>query len=79
MKLVSVKLPETLEKQATTYAARRGKSKSAVVREALEAFLSRKAGPRIGSLLARAGDLAGRVAGPNDLSSAKRHLRRYGQ
>ena len=78
MKTVSLKLPEALETKLTVIARRRGVSKSAVVREALE-HLPPTDEPSGDSLLARAEDLAGSIQGPSDLSHGDRHLRDYGR
>ena len=81
MKPRSLKLTQDLEKSLTTYATLRGTSASSVVREALEAYLmeassAERRQPQ--SFSARAGDLAGCVNGPADLSTSPAHLAGYG-
>lgn len=80
MKTLSVKLPPVLEAKLAAAAERRGLTKSALIRGALEVVLTgnRRHG-RAGSFLALAKDLAGCVAGPSDLSHNKRQLRGYGR
>ncbi len=79
MKTLTLKLPESLDSRLTAAARRRGESRSAVVREALEALLGGDDGGRAGSCLDLAADLAGCVAGPGDLSVNPEHLRGYGR
>ena len=81
MKTISVKLPESLDKAVAQAARRRGRTKSALVREALEAAVreERTPGARRLSCLDLAGDLVGCVSGPGDLSNKKKHLKGYGQ
>jgi hypothetical protein len=79
MKSVSLKLPINVALELASLAEQRGVTKSALIREALEAFLSDNPGPRKLSFLEKAGDLIGCVAGPGDLSYEKDHLKDYGQ
>lgn len=79
MKSLSLKLPDALDAKLAALAQQRGVSKSAVVREALEALLVRNRGFRKVSALALAKDLAGCVAGPGDLSVNKDYLKDYGR
>lgn len=79
MKTLSVKVPSALEVELTVAATRRGLSKSALIRAALEGALTSGRGRQAGSFLALARDLAGCVAGPKDLSHSPRHLRDYGR
>jgi predicted transcriptional regulator len=79
MKTLSLKLPESLDARLTAAARRRGQSRSAVVREALEAMLGSDKAGRSESCLDLAADLAGCVAGPGDLSVNPEHLRGYGR
>lgn len=75
MRTVSFKLPKDLDQAVTEIARRRHSTRSAVVREAIEA-LTRDQG---GSVLARAADLVGSVEGPADLSISPRHMTGYGK
>jgi len=78
VKTRSLKLPPDLDGRLDEYAKTRGQTRSAVVREAVEAYLVRDQAPDARSVLARARDLAGAVGGPPDLSVNPAHLRGYG-
>jgi predicted transcriptional regulator len=78
MKTLTVKVPEILESKLSELATRRGESKSALIRAALE-NLADTAAPAPRSCLELAGDLAGCAAGPRDLSHNPKHLRGYGR
>jgi hypothetical protein len=71
---VSLKLPPSLDARLTTLARLRRTSRSAVLRDALEAF---DASTR--SVTEASGDLVGCVSGPVDLSSSRRHMAGYGR
>jgi predicted transcriptional regulator len=75
MRAVTLKLPDALDQRLTELAARRNTSRSALLRAAIEAYVSEPAR----SVTARAGDLAGALDGPEDLSSSPRHLSGYGR
>ncbi|HLV22965.1 MAG TPA: ribbon-helix-helix domain-containing protein [Polyangiaceae bacterium] len=75
MRTVSFKLPAELDEALDEIARRRGTSRSAVVREALEALAKGKRR----SITALAGKLVGSVDGPADLASDPRHLSGYGR
>jgi hypothetical protein len=77
MSNVSLKIPPALHSAVEEMAKRRGVSKSALIREALERYLG--APPAKGSFLALAKDYAGCVDGPPDLSSNAEHLEGYGE
>lgn len=79
MKTTSLKLPEALDEKLYAIAQKRGGSKSAVVREALEAYLRNEKGVMPGSCLEMAKDLIGIVKGPRDLSFHKRHMKGFGK
>lgn len=79
MRTVSLKLPESLDERLTAVAAERSATKSAVVREALQAYLGRGKGGRARSCLALASDLVGSVDGPRDLSFSAKHLKGFGE
>ena len=79
MKPVSLKMPQHLAREVSEVARRRGVSRSALIREALEAFLrAEKSVPPV-SALSRASDLAGAFSGPEDLSANPDYLRGFGQ
>jgi predicted transcriptional regulator len=75
MRTVSFKLPEDLDEAITELAKSRRSTRSALVRQALQAFAR---GGR-GSIAALAKDLAGSVEGPVDLSTSKKHMSGYGK
>lgn len=80
MPTISVKLPVRLESHLRRAVVRRRSSRSALVREALEAHLANEsAHASEESCLALASDLAGSLAGPSDLSSNPRRRRGYGR
>ena len=79
MRTITLKLPDGLAARVSATVRRRGGSTSALVREALEDRLGRETRDRAGSCLDLAGDLAGVVDGPSDLSSNGRHLKGYGR
>jgi predicted transcriptional regulator len=74
MRVVSLKLPEELDRELTRIARDRQASRSAVLREALETFA--RGSQR--SVTAAAGDLVGSLRGPTDLSTNPKHLSGYG-
>ena len=78
VKTVSLKLPEQLDARLEARARRAGKSKSAITREALVAFLDADEATRPSSL-AVVRDLVGVASGPPDLASNKKRLRGYGK
>ena len=78
MKVLSLKLPEKLDRKLSAVVRRRGTRKSAVVREALERYVDESREIRKGSFLDLAGDLIGCVKDtPADLSSNPKYLDRY--
>ncbi len=76
MRPVSIKLTEHLDRKLTALARQRRSNRSAVLREALEAFAQQSARP---SVTAAAGDLVGALRGPKDLSVASKRMAGYGQ
>ncbi len=79
MKTLSLKLPETLLARLAYAARERGESRSALVRDAIETFITKNNHAPKGSCLDIAKDLAGCVNGPADLSFSKKRMRGYGQ
>jgi metal-responsive CopG/Arc/MetJ family transcriptional regulator len=75
MRTVSFKLSERLNDTLSDLARRRKSSRSALVREALEALA---AGKRR-SVTAVVDELVGSLDGPVDLSTNSKHLRGYGE
>jgi Arc/MetJ-type ribon-helix-helix transcriptional regulator len=79
MPTVTLKLPPGLAARLNGAVKRRGRSRSALVREALDAHLDRADEATTESCLDLARDLAGSLEGPADLSFNPRHLRGYGR
>ena len=79
MKTISVKLPDSLLAQLETAAREGEENRSALIRRALEEFLSGKRKGRQTSCLDLARDLAGSIVGPPDLSTNQAHMDEYGQ
>jgi predicted transcriptional regulator len=75
MKTLTVKLPANLNARLSRAAKQRGATKSDVVREALETLLNGSSRDQLsGSALKLAGDLAGCIEGPGDLSTNPRYM-----
>ncbi len=72
MRAVSIKLPEDLDRRLTELARSRRTSRSALMREALEAYEKQP----IQSVTAAAADLVGSLIGSHDLSSSPEHMAR---
>lgn len=80
MKMLSLKVPEALDRKLAAVVRRRGMRKSAVVRQALEQYLDDSGDLRRGSFLELAGDLVGSVKdAPADLATSPRHLTDFGR
>ena len=79
MKTISLKVTDPFDVELTGLAKRHGMSKSALIREVLEAYLRDGRNRGDGSALALADDLAGIVAGPDDLSVNKDYLQKFGE
>jgi metal-responsive CopG/Arc/MetJ family transcriptional regulator len=75
MRTVSFKLPEKLDDALNELARSRGSSRSALVREALEALAKGKRR----SVTSLAGKLVGSVDGPTDLATNPKHMSGYGR
>ena len=79
MKTVTIKLPATLDAKFAAIAARRGaRSKSEVIREALDRFVATERAAQLGSLLEALQDFAGILEGPSDLSTNPKYLEDFG-
>ena len=76
MKTVSVKLPSPLAAWLTQRARELGRSKSALVRQALE---QQRGKPGKGTCLDLMEDLCGCVRGPRDLSTDPKYMEGFGQ
>ncbi len=79
MPTITVKLPRALSERLRRAVVRRRSTRSAVVRDAIEAHLAAEPGRAEGSCYALSSDLAGIVTGPVDLSSRRRRLKGYGR
>ena len=80
MKTISLKLPDDIDQELTTRAESTGTTKSALIREAIEGYLSQQEqGPGKGTFLELAGDLIGSLEGPGDLSYNKDYMKDYGR
>ena len=76
---ISLKMPRQLANEISEAARRRGVSRSALIREALEAFLRAERAEQPISALSRAADLAGAFPGPEDLSVNPDYMRGFGR
>ncbi|MBI2509824.1 MAG: ribbon-helix-helix protein, CopG family [Betaproteobacteria bacterium] len=80
MKVLSLKVPEELDRKLSAVVKRRRTQKSVVVREAIAQYVDQSREIRKGSFLDLAGDLVGCVKdAPADLSSNPKHLDGYGR
>lgn len=79
MKTVTVKIPEELDQRLSRVAEKTGKSKSNLIRAAIEYVLSMRDDITPNSCLDLAKDLSGSIEGPVDLSCGKKHLEGYGK
>jgi len=78
MKTLSLKVHHALDAKLAALAKQHGTTKSAVVREAVEAYARGNGGLAAASAFSLAKDLAGCVSGPMDLSVNKEYLRDFG-
>ena len=79
MKTFSVELPEALPEKLDSTAARKGESRSALIREAIDIIIKENNKSQSGSCLDLARDLAGSLDGPEDLSFNKDRMEGYGK
>ena len=80
MRSVSLKLPDNLAKKLEVAAKKRRLNKSAVIREALEAYFADEKRPIKGSFAELAGDLIGCIkGGPPDLATNPKYMEGYGR
>ncbi len=75
MVTISLKVPDPLLHDLEAEARRQGRSKSALIRDSLQASLLRKRTKKPLSCLDLMGPLVGSFHGPRDLSTNRRHLR----
>jgi predicted transcriptional regulator len=80
MNTISLKVPKALNAKLAVTAKRRGASKSAIVREAIEDYFARNGTTSSLSVAELAKELIGCVdGGPPDLSYNKKHMKGYGK
>lgn len=79
MKTLSLRLPDALDDQLESLAGRLRTSKTAVIREAISAYLNKNSPPARESFASRAQDLSGWIEGPEDLSVNSDYLAGYGK
>ena len=79
MKTIAVKLPDDLLARVRDAAMKRGETRSAVFREALQEYFSGMKDQNDLSCLDLAGDLVGSVEGPPDLSTNPAYMIGYGK
>jgi hypothetical protein len=71
---ISLKLTDPLLREVEAEARRRGLSKSALIRDSLEATLRRQRAKKTVTCLELMGDMVGSFHGPRDLSTNRRYL-----
>ncbi len=76
---ISLKMPEPLAAEVAAVAHRKGVSKSALIREAIETFLSGDEANHPRSALDLVADLVGACEGPEDLSVNKKYMEGFGE
>jgi Arc/MetJ-type ribon-helix-helix transcriptional regulator len=79
MKTISIKLPASLSVRLERAVRKRGKSKSEIVRAALELFLNGESNKRPASALEAAGPYVGCAEGPGDLSTNPKYMEGFGK
>ena len=79
MKTLTVKVSDDLNLKLAAAAAKRGESKSNLIRTAIESILEINEAIAPNSCLDMAKDLVGSVEGSSDLSYNKKHLKGYGK
>ena len=77
MKTLTVKVPKELDLKLAAVAAKRGESKSHLIRTTINSILNTNEAVNHNSCLDMAKDLVGSVEGPSDLSCNKKHLINY--
>ena len=76
---ISLKMPEPLAAEVAAVAHRKGVSKSALIREAIETFLNGDEAHHPRSALDLVVDLVGACEGPADLSVNKKYMEGFGE
>ena len=75
MRTISVKIPVYLDEQLIRISEQRHLSRSAILRDAIIAYVAEPEK----SFAACASDLAGSLSGPEDLSTSIEHMTEYGR
>ena len=73
MRSISVKIPVYLDEQLSRISEQRSLSRSAILRDAIIAYISEPGK----SFAAQASDLAGSLSGSEDLSTSPEHMTDY--
>lgn len=79
MRTLTLRLPDELASKLTARARFEKTTQAAVLRGALADYLVEMPAPREGSFLDLAGDLAGCLEGPGDLSYSRKYFDGYGR
>ena len=79
MPTITCKVSPDLDARLNAASRARRTTKSVVVREILEAQLSHRSGRKDLRAYDLVKHLAGRLSGPRDLSSHRRHMERFGE
>ena len=79
MRTVTLRIPTALAARVSATARAKKITKSALIREALEAFLEGNGAPQPGSALELVADLVGCFEGPGDLSFNRKHMEGFGR
>ena len=79
MKTISLKLSESLDAKLNRLVKARKQTRSEIVREAIELMLNGGEPKHPVSMAELAGDLAGCLEGPGDLSTNPKHMEGYGR
>lgn len=79
MQTISLKVPRALSLRLAQFAKEQQRSKSAVVREAVDIYLRSEGRELVESALDQVADLVGIVSGPGDLSTNKAYFEDFGR
>ena len=75
MRTISLKIPESLERELDNFVSQRHTTRSAALREAISELTKQKKR----SAADLAGELVGSLRGAPDLSTSSTHMRGYGE
>ena len=79
MKILTLRVPPSLDRALAERAKKQNRTKSAVARQVLEESLSGPGKKGKKTFFELAGHLAGKYSGPRDLSTNPKYLEDYGQ